>query len=95
MSGKIWLAAGYALLMWLVALGLRAHAGKPSETWVGVETVAFARAISLVPLGVGDAVLVGAGVLEPSAGALAILLPLFVGITWTGWRGLAELRASR
>jgi hypothetical protein len=94
-SAKVWLAVGYALLMWAVAWGLKRHAGTPNQTWVGTETVAFARAIALVPLAVGDAVLVGAAVLEPSAVALVILLPLFVGLTRTGWRELAWLRAPR
>jgi len=94
-SAKVWLAAGYALLMWAVAWGLKAHAGKPNPTWVGAETVAFARAIALVPLAVGDAVLMGAAVLEHTAVALVVLLPLFFGLTRSGWRELAWLRASR
>lgn len=95
MSGPVLLAAGYALLMWLAAWGLRRHAGRSDGTWLSTETVSFARAMALVPLAVGDAVLVGAAVFERTLVALLVLGPLFAGLTWAGWRELAWLRAAR
>lgn len=95
MSAEGWLAAGYALLMWAAAWGLRTHAGKPKRTWVGTGTVDFARTIALVPLAVADLVLLRAAVLERSAVALFILTLLFFGITRFGWREISSRHISR
>jgi hypothetical protein len=91
MSLELWLAAGYALLMWGAALGLQRHARKSEgESWIARDGAAFVRAIALIPLAAGGAVLLGVLALERSALACAIVAPLALLLGREGWRGWAS-----